>query len=263
VDWPAFDVVAQAMGGIMSVTGPDEAHPTKVGPGIGDTVPALFLSFGIVAAVLHAREKGEGQFVDVSMVDAVLSISERLVFQHSFAKITPAPDGNHHPYWAPFGTFPAKDGHVALACTSDDFFRELCTALDAPELLEDPRFRSLGRRRHTRVEVIDAIEQLTKRFTKAELYKRLGGRVPFGPVYRMNEIASDPHFATREMLVPIELPGIPEPVEIAGIPVKLSATPGRIERRGPNLGEHTDEVLSDAGFSPTQIEQLRRAAVVK
>jgi len=79
----------------------------------------------------------------------------------------------------------------------------------------------------------------------------------------MNEIASDPHFATREMLVPIELPGIPEPVEIAGIPVKLSATPGRIERRGPNLGEHTDEVLSDAGFSPTQIEQLRRAAVVK
>ena len=108
VDWPAYDVVAQAMGGIIGITGTDAEHPTKVGSGVGDTIPALYLAIGILAAVLHAREKGHGQFVDVAMVDAVLGACERIVHQRSFGKVNAVPEGNHHPFITPFGIFPRK-----------------------------------------------------------------------------------------------------------------------------------------------------------
>ena len=112
VEWPAYDVVAQAMGGMMAVTGPDANTPTKVGPGIGDIVPGMMLAFGVLAAIHHARRTGAGQFVDVSMVDAMLAICERSVWQHSVQGQIAGPEGNHHPFLCPFGMFPASDGHV-------------------------------------------------------------------------------------------------------------------------------------------------------
>ena len=102
-DWPAFDVVAQAMGGMMGITGLAGGQPIKIGPGVGDTVPALYLALGIVSAVLHARQTGEGQFLDVAMADAVLGVCERIVHQYSFGHQTPGPEGNHHPFLLPFG----------------------------------------------------------------------------------------------------------------------------------------------------------------
>jgi len=263
VDWPAYDVVAQAMGGIIGITGADAAHPTKVGSGVGDTVPALYLAVGILAAVLHARATGQGQFVDVAMVDAVLGVSERIVHQRSFGKVSAVPEGNHHPFIAPFGIFPAKDGAVSIACPGDEFFQILCQSLDASELATDPDFRKRKDRRANREALIRAVEKLTIRYTKAELQERLGGRIPFGPVYSMNEIALDDHFTARGMLAEIECSSIPEKVQIAGIPIKLSKTPGKVARRGPRQGEHTDEVLKEAGFSPREIADWRRIGVVK
>ena len=263
VSWPAYDVVAQAMGGIVGITGQDADHPTKVGPGVGDTVPALYLAIGILAAVLHARATGRGQFVDVAMVDAVLGVCERIVHQRSFGGVNAVAEGNHHPFITPFGVFPASDGAVSLACPSDEFFQALCTALDAAHLADDPAFRDRDGRRVNRTALIEAIERLTVRFTKAELKERLGGRIPFGPVYSMAEIAADGHFAARGMLAEIECPTIPEKVQIAGVPIKLSRTPSRVSRRGPRQGEHTDEVLKEAGFSAGEIAAWRAAGVVK
>jgi crotonobetainyl-CoA:carnitine CoA-transferase CaiB-like acyl-CoA transferase len=140
VEWPAYDVVAQAMGGMMGVTGLAAGQPIKIGPGVGDTVPALYLALGIVSAVLHARATGEGQFLDVAMADAVLGVSERIVHQYSFGHQVPGPEGNHHPFLLPFGIYPAADGFVALACPSEAFFRALCVALGAPEILDEPEF---------------------------------------------------------------------------------------------------------------------------
>src|SRR5215472_16844727 len=140
LDWPAFDVVAQAMGGIMAITGPDAATPTKIGPGVGDIIPGIMLAFGVLAAVHHARRTGEGQFVDVGMTDAVLAVCERMVYQHSVLGLTPGPEGNHHPFIAPFGMFPARDGFVTIAAQQPQFFTMLCERLEAPHIASDPRF---------------------------------------------------------------------------------------------------------------------------
>jgi crotonobetainyl-CoA:carnitine CoA-transferase CaiB-like acyl-CoA transferase len=253
VNWPAFDVVAQAMGGMMAITGAEPGGmPTKVGPGVGDTIPGLMLAFGVLAAIHNARRTGLGQFVDVSMVDAILSICERAVWQHTAEGLVPGPEGNHHPFLCPFGIFPAADGHVALAAHDQDFFDVLCHELDLQALARDVRFSSKGKRADNRRLLIPLIGQHTRKFTKAELTARLGGRMPFGPVMNVLDIVSDPHFKARDMIVEVEHPG-GKPARIAGVPVKMTLTPGAVLTRSPFLGEHTAEVLRSIGMSAPEI----------
>lgn len=246
-DWPAFDVVAQAIGGIMGITGPAADQPLKIGPGVGDTVPALMLAFGILAAVRHAERSGQGQFLDISMIDGVLALCERLVHQYSYAGEVAGPEGNGHPLLCPFGLFRAADGWVAIGCPTDKFWVELATAIGRPELAVDPGWATNAARLARRGEVTSLIEGFTAQRSKAQLKALFGGRVPFGPVQNAAEIFADPHFAARGMLVQVEQPGSATPVTIAGVPVHLSATPGAVRGRAPRLGEHTAEVL--AGLS--------------
>ncbi|HKT77390.1 MAG TPA: CoA transferase [Sphingobium sp.] len=263
VNWPAFDVVAQAMGGIAGITGPDADQPMKIGPGVGDIVPALYLTIGVLAAVIRARSTGEGQFVDVSMVDAMLATTERIVHQWSFGKIIAKPEGNFHPLMSPFGIYPAKDGHVAVATVSQDFFQTLCNELGSPEIPQIEAYSSQQARASAGRPLDLIISEMTRKFTRQELTDKLGGKIPFGPVYTMADIAQDEHFAAREMLVPIDVPGIPETVYIAGVPIKMSETPGRVARPGPRQGEHSDEILAQAGFTADQIEAWRSAGVIR
>ncbi|HWA61100.1 MAG TPA: CoA transferase [Caulobacteraceae bacterium] len=261
VDWPAYDVVAQAMGGMMGVTGPAGGPPTKIGPGVGDTIPALYLALGIVSAVLHARATGEGQFVDVAMTDAVLGVSERIVHQMSFGGQVPGPEGNHHPFLLPFGVYPASDGYVALACPNDAFFRALARALDGAAMLDDEAFATPRARAANRLAVIERLSELTARHTKAELQDRLGGLVPFGPVLNVAEIAHDPHFAARGMLAPIDVPGLP-PMRIAGQPIKFTKTPSAVRGPGPALGADTEAVLKAFGASDADLARWRAAGAI-
>ncbi|MEG9862404.1 MAG: CoA transferase [Parvularculales bacterium] len=263
IDWPAFDVVAQAMGGVMSITGPDGETPTKVGPGIGDIAPGMFMAFGILAAVHHARNTGQGQFVDVSMVDGVLSVSERMVYQHFIAEKTPRPEGNHHPFIAPFGMFPTKDGFVTIAAPQDNFYETLCRELDAPQLLVDAEKVKISWRMGNTSEVIAGISAVTKNFTKDEIKQRIGGKVPMGPVMDMADIAQDPYFAARDMLPEIDVPGSAHKAPVAGTPVKMTETPGGVHHRGPYIGEHTCDVLREAGFDETQINDLLKAGFAR
>ena len=261
-NWPAFDVVAQAVGGIMAITGPDANTPTKVGPGVGDIIPGMMLAFGVLAAIHHARRTGEGQFVDVAMVDAVLAVCERMVYQNSVLGQTPGPEGNQHPFLVPFGMFPARDGHITIAAQQPAFFKVLCEQLGCQELLEDSRYQSAELRLKNKAAFVPALSAVTARFTKAELIERLGGKLPFGPVLNIAEIAADPHFAVREMIVPVEQPGS-TPIRIAGVPIKMTATPGGVHRRAPLLGEDTVERLRAAGLSDDEIQDLidKRAAI--
>lgn len=254
-DWPAFDVVAQAMGGIMAITGPDAQTPTKVGPGVGDTVPGMMLAFGVLAAIHHARRTGQGQFVDVAMTDAVLAISERIVWQHSVLGQVPGPEGNHHPFLCPFGMYPVRDGFVTIAAQQDSYFAVLCAELGCHELFVDPRFSNHSLRSENRHVLIGLLSEHTARFSKAELKQKLGGRIPFGPVQNIAEIEDDPHFAAREMIVEVEQPGS-SPIRIAGVPIKLSETPGRVRHRAPILGEHTEQELRRAGLSEAAIAEI-------
>lgn len=261
-DWPAYDVVAQAMGGIMSITGQAAGAPTKIGPGVGDIIPGLMLVNGILSAVHHAGRTGVGQFVDVAMADAVLAVCERIVYQQSYEDRTPKPEGNRHPLLCPFGLFPALDGWVAIGCVEDRLWRSLAHIIGRPEMAAAPRYATNPARVANAQEVIAAVEAFTSVRTKAELGKLLGGVAPFGPVYDARDIFADPHFRQRGMLVELEHPGSAKPVHVAGVPVKLSATPGGVRRRAPLLGEHTAEVLAGLGFDAQAIERLRQQNAV-
>lgn len=260
--WPAYDVVAQAMGGIMSITGPAGGDPTKVGPGVGDIVPGLLLSVGILAAVNHAQRTGQGQFVDVAMADGVLALCERIVYQHSYEGHVPGPEGNRHPLLCPFGLFRAADGWVSVACPDEKLWTRLAGLIGRPDMAKDPRYATNTARVANAAAVIGAVEQFTRTRTKTELAQIFGGTAPFGPVYTARDIFADPHFKQRKMLVEVDHPGSPTPVSIAGVPIKMSETPGAIWRRAPLLGEHTDELLHGLGLTPADVDRLRREAVV-
>ncbi len=260
-DWPAFDIVAQAVGGLMSTTGP--AHqPTKVGPGVGDIVPGMLAALGILAATRHADRTGQGQFVDVAMYDGVLALCERIIYQYSYAGEVARPFGNNHPYLCPFDVYPATDGGVTIAAPFDHLWRELCAAIERPDLTGDARLATAeGRVAHC-PEVRAAISAWTSVRTRAEIAAVLGGRVPCGPVNTVVDIFNDPHVAAREMIAMVEQPGSAAPVAIAGTPIKMTETPGGVRTRAPLLGEQTDAILSEAGNSPAEIAALREGGVV-
>lgn len=263
VDWPAYDPVAQAMGGIMGITGiVPGGPPTKVGPGLGDIVPAMFLSYGIVSACWHAQRTGQGQFVDVGMVDAVLAVCERLVFQYSATGTVPRPEGNGHPLIAAFGMFPAKDGFVSLGIPRDEFWQIFTRLAGLPEHGADPRFQTSAQRLEHRPEIDRIVSEWTSARTKAEIAQILGGHVPFGPVFGADDIFVDPHFRARHMLAEVEQPGASRTLTIADTPVHMSETPGGVRQRAPLVGEHTDRILSDFGFDAQHLRSLRDAGVV-
>jgi crotonobetainyl-CoA:carnitine CoA-transferase CaiB-like acyl-CoA transferase len=261
-DFPAYDVISQAMGGIMAITGPDKDTPMKVGPGVGDIVPAITCAFGIVSAIFRAHKTGRGQFVDVGMVDAILAVCERIMHQHSFAKTLPVPEGNHHPLLCPFGMFPAKDGFVTIAAHADTHFPILCRLIGKPEMATDPRFVTVQDRRANQDVIIAAVSDFTRQRTKQELLKYLGGKVPFSPVYNVRDIVADPHFKARDMLPWVPHPGLDHEVQIAGVAVKMTETPGKVRHRAPLLGEHTDQYLQSIGCGADDIARLRAAKIV-
>ncbi|WP_445660286.1 CaiB/BaiF CoA transferase family protein [Acinetobacter sp. F16] len=255
-NWPAFDIVAQAMGGWMGVTGMDADHPVKVGGGAGDTVSGLFAAFGTVSALLHAKNTGLGQYVDVAMTDSILALSEIVVSQFSYLGVSAKPVGNGIPGLAPFGTIKVKDGVIAIAAPHDPQFHLLCDLLGCPELKTEAKYLNEGLRWINHLELNAEIEKYTVLKTKLELKELFGGRVPFSPIYTGEEIFKDEHFAARNMLPLVEHPGTATPTAVPGIPVKMSLTPGEVRVRAPKLGEHTREILNEMGWDNQRITQL-------
>ena len=252
--WPAYDIVAQAMGGLVGVTGTPEGGGLRCGPSVGDIMPGTLAAVGILAAVHHARRTGEGQFLDVAMYDAVLSLCEHYVYLYSYGGENPGPLGNAHPFLCPFDVFDAKDGQIAIAAPTDKHWRLLCDIIGRPELGKDERFaRNEGRQEHA-PEIRAIVAQWTSRHTRAEIVEILSQHVAAGPVNTMADIFADPHVAAREMLPEIEQVGA-RPVKLAGAPIKLTRTPSRIYRRAPVLGEHSEEVLAEIGMTPADLEE--------
>lgn len=262
-NWPAYDVVAQAMGGLIGITGPGPGEHVKVGPGIGDIFPGTMAAVGILSALHHASKTGQGQFVDVAMYDAMLALCERIVYQHSFAGAVPGPEGSAHPFFSPFGLYPAADGWVTIACPNDGFWAALTRAMGCPDLAHDERTRSkVDRAKHSEF-VNDTVGAWTSRRTKAELAELLGGKVPFGPVHTVADIFADPHVQARAMLAQVEHPGSGQPSTVVGTPVHLAGTPGGVRTRAPYFGEHTDATLRELGYSPSEIEAMRQRGAVE
>ncbi len=262
-DWPAYDVVAQAMGGIVAITGSEPGGtPTKIGPGVGDTIPAMQCVIGVLAAYTHALKTGRGQFVDVAMVDGILAVCERMIFQHSYAGEVPGPEGNTHPLLCPFGIFPAKDGWVALGIARDDFFVRLCRLIGRDDLADDPEWSQIENRLPRRDEVNAMFAAWTVVRSKAEIEAVLGGEVPFGPVQTAEDVMMSDQTAARRMVVEVEHPGAADRFAIVNTPIRMTRTPGGVRRRAPMVGEHSDRILAEIGLSDARITELQNNGAV-
>jgi crotonobetainyl-CoA:carnitine CoA-transferase CaiB-like acyl-CoA transferase len=242
----------------MGITG--DGGPQKAGPGVGDIFPATLCAVGVLAALHHAQRTGEGQYVDVAMYDGILALCERIVYQYSYVGEVPGPQGNTHPLLCPFDVFPAADGFVTIAAPADNLWRNLCDIMGRPELGTDERYATNPRRVANATDVRTLVGDWTATRTKHEILAALGGHVPVAPVHTVADIYDDPHAKAREMLVELDHPGVPEPLTIAGSPIKLTATPSGVRTRAPLLGEHTDDVLGEIGLD---VQTLRDKGVVR
>lgn len=248
VDWPAFDIVAQAMGGLVSVTGSVDGTVMKAGPSIGDIYSGALATIGVLAALVSALRSGKGQFVDVAMVDAVLSLCEGAVYQYDYTGMVPAPTGNGHPIIAPFDIYPTLDGYCGIAAGQENLFRTLCERMGRPHIATDERFAEFHTRVANRVALNDEVSAWTRTKTTAEVVGLLGGDVPVGPVNTMADVFSDPHFAMRNMVVEMEQPDGSRPVHVAGQPIKMSRDSTGVRSRPPKLDEHREQILNEAGL---------------
>ena len=223
-EWPSYDVVAQAMGGLIAMTGPDANTPTKTGPGVGDIFAGMMMAFGIMAALREAEATGKGQFVDVAMYDAMISLCERMVYLHDMTGTVPGPEGNGHPFLAPFGLFPAKDGHVALGIVDDAFWQRLATLMGRDDLVSDPRFATRAARATNSTELNAIVANWCSLHSKDKLTATLGGEVPYGPLNNIADIIRDPHVISRGMMAQIQGPSPHQkPWTVAANPLRFGA----------------------------------------
>jgi len=242
---PSFDLIAQALGGVMEITGPADGPPTKVGPGVGDIFTAALNAVGILAAVHHRERTGEGQYVDTAMYDCMVSLAERAVYQYSCDGESPTRQGNSHPTLFPYDAFEASDGYVVVAAFSDGHWQTLCEAMDRPDLAAD--YPDAGSRLANRETLRAEIAAWTRERDSAAILSLLDGRVPAAPVQTTADIFADDHVHDREMLADVAQPGADEPMTIAGSPIKMTETMPEPRGRAPLLDEHRTELLGDAG----------------
>ncbi|MGH9216603.1 MAG: CaiB/BaiF CoA transferase family protein, partial [Acidimicrobiales bacterium] len=244
-DWPAYDIVAQAMGGVVSYTGTVAGERVASGPSVGDLYPATMAVVAVLGGLHHARRTGEGQFVDVGMVDAVIALCESMTWRYTYTGEVQAPRGTEHPSLCPFEIYETGDGWVAIAAPNDRHWWALCDIVGRPELKADDRTRSARRRVIHRSLVRDAIEAWTTAHPTTEVVRELAGRVPVGPVNNVADLVDSPHVHARDMFVAVEHPGSARPVITPNTPLRFTETPAGVYRRAPKLGEHTSEVLAE------------------
>ncbi len=259
---PGFDQVAQGMSGFMSITGQEPTGPTRAGIALADLVCAMTACRGVLLALLARERTGRGQEVYVAIVDSMVALLTWSAGMYFETGVPPGVAGNHHPLASPFGVYQAKDGPFILAAGNEVMWRRLCAALGRPDLQEDCRFATTNDRVRHRADLNAILGALFQGRTSADWVAFLNERgVACGPIYDLAEVFSDPQIRHEDMLVERPHP-IHGTVKLIGLPIKLSETPGAIRRTPPLLGEHTDEILREAGYSAADVGRLRAARVV-
>ncbi len=260
---PGFGVIGEAMGGLRYTTGSPDRPPARTGVSIGDSLAALYGVIGALMSVIHVvRNGGPGQVVDVALNESVLNIMESLVPEYGVAGEIRERSGGSLPGIVPTDAYACRDGYVLVAGNGDSIFKRLMRTIDRDDLADDPLLaRNDGR--VAKVELIDgAIATWTRDRTIAEVLDAMNAAsVPAGRIYNAADIVADPHFRARDMILDARLAdGTPMPVP--GIAPKLSATPGGMRWLGPDLGQHTDEVLAGIGYSEDEIADMRGRGIV-
>ena len=257
-----FDLVAQGVSGLMSITGHPDMPPAKVGVPITDLTAGLFGANGVMAAYIHALKTGRGQMVDTSLMEAgvAYTVWESSVY---FAEgEIPGPLGSAHRVSAPYQALRTKNGYLNLGAATQPTWEQLCRAIGRDDLMDDDRFRHPWDRKAREQELADLLEEtFTTQDTEHWLQLLDDAGVVAGPIYNMEQVYHDPQVLAREMLVDTHDPELGT-IHNIGIPVKLSETPGKIRRRAPALGEHSAEVLLEHGFSKEEVDALLSEAVI-
>ncbi len=261
---PSYDILAQAMGGIMSITGWPDSPPTRVGMSLGDITASLYTAIGINAALYHRTKTGLGQKIDVSMLDCQASILENALARYQVEGKSPEPLGNRHPTITPFQAFKASDGHFVVAVGNDNLWKSFCMAIQRPDLIDDPRFLTNG----LRTDNIDALVTILEPiFTQKPMNEWLGiiekAKVPCAPINTVDKLFEDEQLKARNMIIDLHDKDAGD-IKIAGNPIKMTTVP-EVSRRNPapGVGEHNEEILSKLlGLDTKSIDALRKDGVI-
>ena len=260
--WAAYDLIVQGMGGIMSLTGPAGSDPTMVGVPQADMIAGMFAAHAIVAALYARTRTGVGQVIDATMIGGQVALLSRQAARFFADGTVPRPEGNVHTSIVPYQTFRAADGFVNVCAGNNALVERLCRALELDELLDDQRFADNPHRVENRGELIPVLERRIASLAKNEVVRRLReANVPVGPIDALDEVFADPVVRHLGLVAEVDHPTVGR-VRAPGIPVRMDGTPPSVRRHPPLLGEHTDEVLREAGYSDDEIVALRRDGAV-
>jgi crotonobetainyl-CoA:carnitine CoA-transferase CaiB-like acyl-CoA transferase len=252
-----FDQIAQGMGGLMWVTGKAGEGPMRAGIAVADSSAGLYAAIGILMALAERQRSGEGQWVQTSLLQAQIAMLDFQAARYLVEGEVPAQAGNDHPYSTPMGALETSDGYINIGVGGDGQWRALCQALERPDLAANPDYETLAGRYRHRPALMKTLKEVFAGNTSAYWLERLEAvGVPAGPVYKLDEVFSDPQVAHLGIAVAGHHP-VRGDIRLVGQPVALSRTPARIDTMTPNAGEHTDQVLTELGLTAEEIKRLR------
>ena len=261
---PGYDMMAQGVGGLISITGEPDRPPSKVPVAINDIMTGMYTAVALLSALRHRDATGEGQQVDVGLLDVQVSWLANVASNYLVGGKIPQRLGTAHPNSVPYQVFPTGDGFIIIAANNDGQFERFCRAAGAPELLEDPDFASNALRVRNRDRLISMIEAVTRtRGTDAWMEALESAGVPCAPVNTIDRVFDDPQVEARGMQIRMPHPLAGEDVRLVGSPIRLSRTPVSYRRAPPTLGQHTDEVLAEVlDLSEGERAALREEGVI-
>jgi crotonobetainyl-CoA:carnitine CoA-transferase CaiB-like acyl-CoA transferase len=259
---PGYDVCAQCESGLMAATGEEGRPHVRVGSSLIDFGTGLYAAFGIVNALIYRQKTGLGQKIEASLIDTGVSFMSYWVTYYSITGMNPQRLGSGHQLAVPYQVFETKDVPVFIGVNSVKGFQEFHKVFQIEHLMTDPRFQGYENLMKNRSQYVALVQESIKNFTSKEVMEKMrAAHIPYAPVYKVGEMMEDPHVKARNMILDVDYPGLGK-IKIPNFAFRMSESPGEIKRQAPTLGQHTAEVLKEAGYTDAQIMELKEKKLI-